>query len=365
MSKRGNIDPRKHRRGGEAWTTRRIIEDAMKEPQVGFINSTVNTASSIGGAVSPINTFLGLTDTPASYGSANQVPKSNGSSALLWGFIGWTELTGVPSTFPPSTHTHVWADITDAIWLRASNILYPANSSDSVHSYGHLELKIGTSTTVSSSAADQYRIEGGTGRILGRRHSSITSVPDDLAVQEQETFEGNTVAEGTDGGSWQGSQAINADEPTKITATPVFTHNVSTHQTSECWGFWEWIGVEAGGVARNSDLSMGFHLPNFGECNKIKVRIKYKVMFANRFDGANLYICHSAAGETPLTFALTLADNTWKEESTTFDITSWDFSGSGEAIISGVEFLGKTLEEEEVAEQAVWVAYISFEAYAI
>jgi len=53
-----------------------------------------------------------LTHITQSGASANQVPKWNASSSV-WqpGNVDWTEITGKPSTFPPSPHTHSAADI--------------------------------------------------------------------------------------------------------------------------------------------------------------------------------------------------------------------------------------------------------------
>ena len=53
-----------------------------------------------------------LTHITQSGASANQVPKWNATSSV-WqpGNVDWTEITGKPSTFPPSPHTHDTADI--------------------------------------------------------------------------------------------------------------------------------------------------------------------------------------------------------------------------------------------------------------
>lgn len=76
-------------------------------------------------------TFTDLTDTPAGYGSANQVAKSNGTNALTWGWVDYTELTSVPATFPPSSHSHdntVGADNTD--------VTFSWDAGDTFHWYG-------------------------------------------------------------------------------------------------------------------------------------------------------------------------------------------------------------------------------------
>lgn len=63
-------------------------------------------------------TFIALSDTPGSWGATGQVAKINATTdALEWGYVDWTELTNVPGTFPPDAHTHVWADLTDPLWL--------------------------------------------------------------------------------------------------------------------------------------------------------------------------------------------------------------------------------------------------------
>lgn len=46
--------------------------------------------------------------------NANKVLKASATAGTYtWGSVAWSELTGVPSTFTPATHTHLWADITD------------------------------------------------------------------------------------------------------------------------------------------------------------------------------------------------------------------------------------------------------------
>jgi hypothetical protein len=45
-------------------------------------------------------------------GAAGKFLKSNGTD-VVWGDVDWTEVQNKPSTFPPSAHTHVKADITD------------------------------------------------------------------------------------------------------------------------------------------------------------------------------------------------------------------------------------------------------------
>lgn len=158
MAQRGKLDPRKRRRYGAAHTVIRLIEDhADQFEPVSYPGGVAAYSGSIGGSTGTtpeevtflslldtpgdytghslegvrVNatedalefytasaaTFISLTDTPAGYGSANQVPKSNGSSALAWGWVAWGELTGVPGTFPPDPHTHDWADLNDPLWL--------------------------------------------------------------------------------------------------------------------------------------------------------------------------------------------------------------------------------------------------------
>jgi len=44
----------------------------------------------------------------------NKVLKATATAGTYtWGDVAWTEVTGKPTTFTPSTHTHLWADITD------------------------------------------------------------------------------------------------------------------------------------------------------------------------------------------------------------------------------------------------------------
>lgn len=52
-------------------------------------------------------------------GTVGQVPKKTGSGNFLWswGNIAWTEVTGKPTTFPPSAHTH---PISQVIGLQAA-----------------------------------------------------------------------------------------------------------------------------------------------------------------------------------------------------------------------------------------------------
>lgn len=69
-------------------------------------------AAGAGGAA----TFLELSDTPAAYGTAGQMIVLNGTAN---GFVfqnippaDWPAITNKPATFPPSAHTHPWADVT-------------------------------------------------------------------------------------------------------------------------------------------------------------------------------------------------------------------------------------------------------------
>lgn len=50
--------------------------------------------------------YIALSDTGAGYGTNLQVPKTDGTSAIAWGWVDWAELVNVPATFPPSAHTH-------------------------------------------------------------------------------------------------------------------------------------------------------------------------------------------------------------------------------------------------------------------
>jgi len=83
----------------------------------GFANYAVTVNSAENAleftAMASGSSFVGLSDTPAGYGTSGQVPKTDGSTALTWDWVGWSELTGVPATFPPSAHTHAFIDLSD------------------------------------------------------------------------------------------------------------------------------------------------------------------------------------------------------------------------------------------------------------
>lgn len=47
-------------------------------------------------------------------GTAGQVPRKSGSGNFLWSWanLGWNDITGKPTTFPPSAHTHPISQVT-------------------------------------------------------------------------------------------------------------------------------------------------------------------------------------------------------------------------------------------------------------
>lgn len=49
---------------------------------------------------------------PGNDGNTSQVLTTNGSGTLSWSDVSYTNLSNKPSTFPPSSHTHAWSDIT-------------------------------------------------------------------------------------------------------------------------------------------------------------------------------------------------------------------------------------------------------------
>ncbi len=61
------------------------------------------------------SSFLSLPDTPDDWDVVNTVLKSNGVNAAVWGQVSWNELAGVPSTFPPSNHSHTSPDLPASI----------------------------------------------------------------------------------------------------------------------------------------------------------------------------------------------------------------------------------------------------------
>lgn len=48
-------------------------------------------------------------------GTAGQVPRKTASGDFVWSWanLGWTDVTGKPTTFPPSAHTHPISQVVD------------------------------------------------------------------------------------------------------------------------------------------------------------------------------------------------------------------------------------------------------------
>ncbi|MCC6425649.1 MAG: hypothetical protein IT435_02390 [Phycisphaerales bacterium] len=76
------------------------------------ITDFVSAAGAVATAVVAASSINDLADVTITSPATNSVLKWNGS-AWIDGFVDYGELTGVPATFPPSSHTHVAADITD------------------------------------------------------------------------------------------------------------------------------------------------------------------------------------------------------------------------------------------------------------
>ena len=72
--------------------------------------------------------FDALIEVPSNPTSANQVTRKAYVDAMTWDYA--TDITGVPSTFPPSSHTHLWADITDK----------PATFAPAAHSHDYASI---------------------------------------------------------------------------------------------------------------------------------------------------------------------------------------------------------------------------------
>lgn len=51
------------------------------------------------------------------YNDSEQVWETGGG-----GSVGWADVTGKPSTFPPSSHTHAWDDLPAPSWTNASKL---------------------------------------------------------------------------------------------------------------------------------------------------------------------------------------------------------------------------------------------------
>jgi hypothetical protein len=68
-----------------------------------------------------------LSDLQQSGALTNQVPKWSGT-AWQAGYVDWTEVINKPTTFPPSAHTHVKADITDFAHTHPPDQIIPQGS---------------------------------------------------------------------------------------------------------------------------------------------------------------------------------------------------------------------------------------------
>lgn len=113
------------------------------------IADVTNLQTTLDGKASTAHTHViaNITDFPSQTGNAGKFLQTNGTS-LSWvassTSVDWSAITGKPSTFTPSTHTHAWSDITSKPWsvsgsdlTQSSGNYIMGSSTGSIYAYAY------------------------------------------------------------------------------------------------------------------------------------------------------------------------------------------------------------------------------------
>lgn len=178
---------------------------------IGNVTGNADTATTAGSAASV--PWSGVTSTPttiAGYGITDFVSLGDAQWVQLDGAyadpswitaLAWAKLTGVPSTFTPSAHTHAPADITGfgaaggylrssgSAWVRVSGVAWsdltgvPGTFTPSAHTHPWSEITATPTTVAGYGITDFNSLGDARWSLLGHTHTfaSITSKPTTLS----------------------------------------------------------------------------------------------------------------------------------------------------------------------------------------
>jgi hypothetical protein len=143
---------------------------------------------------------------------ANQVLKASATAGTYsWASVDWSELTGKPSTFTPSAHTHTVSDLTDLssnyynktevgnlvnakgdVFTSTSNTLHGLNTFDNAG----MSIKIQPSASVGNTTK-LLQINNTTGsEVFSVNYSGGVAIAGDFTVTGVQTFSGTTTVNG-------------------------------------------------------------------------------------------------------------------------------------------------------------------------